>query len=262
MTGLVRKTTLFTVCGLVVAGAAMAGVPSPANSQAPCVILMDFPNSQNSVGVNPAICSVPSLKVVVRDALNNPVSGSDVVLDFTACVGWGSNIELASTQPDLAVTTSCGGKTVLKTTNALGEVCFTVIGASTQFVAASSTLPSTYTGLPDRNIGPTAGEVCCKIYASGQLLATKMVIVNRYNLDGSALIANNVNSGDRGYVQDAEGYFGSGGPPPAFSAPYYRTYPDYDCNGLVNAGDRALMLDAEGNDNGSADEVYAGAYCP
>jgi len=35
MTGLVRKATLFAVCGLFAASAAMASVPSPANSTCP-----------------------------------------------------------------------------------------------------------------------------------------------------------------------------------------------------------------------------------
>jgi hypothetical protein len=35
---------------------------------------------------------------------------------------------------------------------------------------------------------------------------------------------------------------------------------DYNCDGTDSAGDRALMLDAEGND--AAEDVYTGTYCP
>src|SRR6185503_18865502 len=79
MTGLVRKATLLSIGGVLLAGAAFAGIPAAANSQAPCIILMDFPNSTNNVGANPGVCNVGTLKVIVRDALNNPVAGSDVV---------------------------------------------------------------------------------------------------------------------------------------------------------------------------------------
>jgi hypothetical protein len=259
MTGLVRKATLLSIGGLLLAGAAFAGIPAAANSSAPCIILMDFPNSTNNVGANPGVCNVGTLKVIVKDALNNPVAGSDVVVDFTSCTGWGTAVRLADTQSDPAVTTSCGGKTVLKTTDALGEVCFSIEGNTTEVTLASSTLPSTYTGLPDRNIGPTANaaNLCAKVYASGQLLASgKRVIVNRYNLNASVDLI--VNSGDRGYVQDAEGYYGSG-PQVDFQPGTWRAFADYNCDGKNNSGDRSLMLDAEGN---VAEAVYTGAYCP
>ena len=245
MTGLVRKATLLAACGLVVAGAAMAGIPNAANSQKPCVILADFPNSNQFGGPNPGICTINALKVIVRDALNNPVANSDVVLDFSTCtVG---NIKLADTQADPAITTACGGKTVLKTTNALGEVCFSVIG-NTNIVNSSAGSPF-YTGTPVRNMGPTAGLTCCKIYASGQLLGTQLVIVNKYDLNADT----NVNAGDGSFRLDAQGGAGSD--------PGYRTFSDYNCDGTLNAGDGALMLDAQGN-YGLSGFVYAGAYCP
>ena len=38
MTGLIRKATLMTLCGCVVAGAAMAGIPSASTSTVPTCI--------------------------------------------------------------------------------------------------------------------------------------------------------------------------------------------------------------------------------
>jgi hypothetical protein len=247
MTGLVRKATLLAACGLVVAGAAMAGVPNAANSQKPCLILADFPNSNQFGGANPGVCAINALKVIVRDALNNPVANSDVVLDFSTCtVG---NIKLADTQADPAITTACGGKTVLKTTNALGEVCFSVIGGTN--IVDNSTLYPFYTGTPARNIGPSAGQVCGKIYASGNLMDTKLVIVNKYDLTTGA--PGNVNAGDGAFHSDAQGAVAGG--------VGYRTFGDYNCDGTVNAGDGALGLDAQGN-NGLSGFPYAGTYCP
>src|SRR5215475_10671403 len=105
MTGLVRKATLLCVGGILVAGAAMAGVPSGANSQKPCILLMDFGNSTNGVGVNAGVCGQPALKVIVRDGNNMVVAGATVVLDFSTCgtggaTGAAGNAQLASTQDD------------------------------------------------------------------------------------------------------------------------------------------------------------------
>ena len=244
MTGLVRKATLLSACGLVIAGAAMAGIPNATNSQKPCAILADFPNSNQFGGVNPGICGINALKVIVRDALNNPVANSDVVFDFSTCPA--GTIQLADTQADPSITTACGGRTVLKTTNALGEVCMAVIGSTTTNISSAG-FPF-YTGQPARNIGPTAGVVCCKIYASGQLLATNLVIVNKYDLNATATVS----AGDASFTSDAIGAAGAG--------VGYRTFPDYNCDGALNAGDASLMSDAIGNTVSGT--VYAGTYCP
>src|SRR5262245_16098635 len=107
MTGLVRKATLLTVCGLVIAGAAVANTPSPANSQKPCIMLMDFPNSNNNAGANAAMCADPlydALHVVVRDGSNAPVQNAEVILDFSGCPAPApNNLKLADTQSDPAV---------------------------------------------------------------------------------------------------------------------------------------------------------------
>ena len=244
MTGLVRKATLLSACGLVIAGAAMAGIPSPAFSQKPCVILADFPNSNQFGGVNPGICGINALKVIVRDGLNNPVANSDVVLDFSTCPA--GTIQLADTQADPSITTACTGRTVMKTTNALGEVCFSVIGGTTTNISSAGF--AFYTGLPVRNIGPSAGVVCCKIYASGQLLATNLVIVNKYDLNNSVTVS----AGDGSFHSDAIGA--------TATAVGYRTFPDYNCDGSINAADGSLLSDAIGNTVSGS--VYSGTYCP
>jgi hypothetical protein len=247
MTGLVRKATLLSVCGLlIVAGAAVAGVPHAGNSQKPCVILMDLPNSTNNVGVNAGVCGINALKVIVRDALNNPVANSDVVLDFSTCGGNPGPVMLATTQSDPAVTTACAGRTVLKTTNAQGEVCWSAEGASNVVDLSSGHI--FYNGLAVRNLGPSAGVVCCKIYASGNLLGTQLVIINKYDLTNDT----NCNAGDGSFLLDSQGFFGTG---------QYRTYGDYNCDNAVNAGDGSLLLDAVGN-AGGGEVVYTGAYCP
>jgi hypothetical protein len=230
----------------MVAGAAMAGVPHAGNSQKPCVVLMDLSNSTANVGINAGICGTPALRVIVRDALNNPVANSDVVLDFSSCGGSPGPIMLADTQVDPAITTACAGRTVLKTTNAQGEVCFATLGSSN--VVDPSGAYVFYNGLAPRNLGPNAGVVCCKIYASGNLLGTQLTIVSRYdlNVDGA------VSAGDGSFHLAAQGFALLGN---------YRTFVDYNCDGANNAADGSLLLSAQGNAL-AGEVVYGGTYCP
>jgi hypothetical protein len=253
MTGLVRKAALLSACGLVLAGAALAGVPNAANSQKPCIMLMDLSNSKNNVGVNNGVCGQSALKVIVRDALNNPVANSDVVLDFSSCDPL-TQVRVGSAQVDPNVTVLCTGRTFMKTTNAQGEACFTLLGTT------GSTVPSDpsgghpfYAGRTARNLGPSAGVGCAKMFASGQPLGTGMqVIVNKYDLEGNGTVA----GGDGSYHLSAQGFQVQ-----VTDLPNYRTFPDYDCNGTVNAGDGSLGLSAQGNAV-AGEVVYAGVYCP
>jgi hypothetical protein len=112
-----------------------------------------------------------------------------------------------------------------------------------------------YAGRPARNLGPSVGQNCAKIFASGQPLGTNMlVIVNKYDLEGNG----NVAGGDGSYHLNAQGF--QVDPNPG-DQPHYRTFADYDCNGTVNAGDGSLLLNAQGNAL-AGEVVYAGAYCP
>jgi len=249
MTGLVRKATLLCVAGVLLAGAAMAGVPSGANSQKPCIVLMDLSNSTNNVGSNPGVCGQPALLVIVRDANNAPVAGATVVLDFSTCNA--SNVKLASVQADPGAAVACGGKTITKTANGSGVVCFSVIGGTN--VSDLSSGHSYYNGLPVRNLGPSATFACCKIYADAQLLGTVAVAINKYDLDNDGTVV----GGDGGYEIDAIGANVAG---PGGGGGYW-TFGDYNCDGSVNGGDGSLHVDAIGNAVGG-ESVYAGTYCP
>jgi hypothetical protein len=244
MTGLVRKATLLCVCGVLLAGAAMAGVPSPANSQSPCILLMDLPNSTNNVGGNAGVCGQPALLVIVRDAGNAPVAGATVVVDFSACNA--SDVKLADTQSDPNVTLACAGKTATKTANGAGEVCFSLEGA-TNIVDLSSG-HAQYSGFPVRNIGPSGSFLCAKIYADATLLATVPVMINKYDLDNDGTVV----GGDGSYETDAIGANVGG---------LYATFGDYNCDGAVVGGDGSLHTDAIGNAV-FGEAVYAGTYCP
>jgi hypothetical protein len=120
MTGLVRKATLLSVCGLLGASAVMAGVPNAGNSSIGSGIIL--------VGTAGGVADVKGQKlIVVRDALNQPVQNSTVTINFSAAAN-GSDIRLCSTQPFAGVGVSCGNKEVVALTDATGTATFRVVG--------------------------------------------------------------------------------------------------------------------------------------
>ena len=123
MTGLVRKATLLTAAGLLAASAAMAGVPSPANSTTPlCISLVG--------SLSGAPDAAGSFNIVVRDLANNPLNGASVVIDLSGC----GDLSICSDQLDANALVNCGAKTTRKFTDGpgptLGQVTFIVLGGS------------------------------------------------------------------------------------------------------------------------------------
>src|SRR5262249_40088438 len=120
MTGLVRKATLLTAAGLLIASAAMAGIPSPGNSTLPtCITLV---GSLAGVPDNAA----GGFTVVLRDLANNPLNGASVVIDISGC----TDLSICDDQLDAGALVNCGAKTTRKFTNGAGSVSFTVLGGS------------------------------------------------------------------------------------------------------------------------------------
>lgn len=160
MTGLVRKASLFAACGLLVASAALAGVPSPGNSSWPTYVKM----MGTSGGVNDPAAS---FNVTVRDLANNPIANSLVVLDLANC----TDARLCSDAiPGLTI--DCVTKTVRAFTNGSGQVSLMSIGAAVN----TGAMP-----------GPGAG--CARILADGVNLVN--ATHNVYDENG-ALTANGV----------------------------------------------------------------------
>lgn len=161
MTGLLRKATLLTAAGLLVASAAMAGVPSPGNSTTPgCVTLVG-----NLAGVPDAAAG--QFTVIVRDLANNPLNGASVVIDFSNC----SDIAICDNQLDVNALVNCAAKTVRKFTDITGTVQFTCLGGSNGAGNAVTLL----------NGG--------RIYANGVLIASPTVAA--YDLDGGSGVGAN-----------------------------------------------------------------------
>src|SRR5262245_47026067 len=122
MTGLVRKATLMGVGGLLVAGAAMAGVPDPAASSIGVVINLGG-NTAGTVDVR------AEKTMTIRDAFNNPIGNSTVVITFTNCTS--QDIRLCNNQPNHpGALFNCAAKTVTAVTNAAGVATFRVAGGA------------------------------------------------------------------------------------------------------------------------------------
>jgi len=161
MTGLVRKATLLTAAGLLVASVAMAGVPSPGNSTTPgCITLVG-----SLAGVPDAAAG--QFSVVVRDLANNPLNGASVVIDLSNA----ADLAICDDQLDANALVNCAAKTTRKFTDITGTVTFTVLGGSNGAGNASSLL----------NKG--------RIYANGVLIASPTVAA--YDLDGSSGVGAN-----------------------------------------------------------------------
>jgi hypothetical protein len=161
MTGLVRKATLLTAAGLLVASAAMAGVPSPGNSTLPgCITLV------GSLAGTPD-AAAGQFTVVVRDLANNPLNGASVVIDLSNA----NDLAICDDQLDANALVNCAAKTVRKFTDVTGSVTFTVLGGSNGAGNASTLL----------NGG--------RIYANGTLMNSPTVAA--YDLDGSSGVGAN-----------------------------------------------------------------------
>lgn len=120
MTGLVRKATLLTACGLLVAAAAMANVPCPSCSTVPgCISLVG-----SAAGIPDSLTG--KFCVVVRDLANNPLNGSSVTIDLSNA----GDLHLCSDQLNVNYIINCAAKTVRQFTDVTGTVCFTLLGGS------------------------------------------------------------------------------------------------------------------------------------
>jgi hypothetical protein len=157
--------------------------------------------------------------IVIRDIVNTPTSGALVVIDLSGT----PDVVLCSDQLDANEVMNCATHTVAKSTDALGEARFTLLGSST----GTNDVPSP--GWPAR------------IYANGVLV--RDLSVSAFDLDGSQ----GVGGGDLSvWLTD----FGSGAPHPRS---------DYDGSGDVSAGDLSEWLTEFG---ASASSESCHAACP
>lgn len=236
MTGLVRKATLLTLSGVLIASAAMAGVPSSANS----TIGFSFCSSPTQCGIymtgqktgvaDPA----GQFIVTVRDLANNLIANSTVVVDFSACTRY----RAAATQPFAGLTVDNLGRTVRASTNGSGVATFRIVGGGC-------------TSAPGGNAfsGSSISGACARIFADGVLLGS--VKVATPDLDG----VSGVGGADLAALSgDIFGY-------PGDAANVQRS--DYDFNGALGGGDlakfSALLFSTNSLSSGAYDPAWT---CP
>jgi len=216
MTRLVRKAALLGACGLFMASIAGAAVPDPAHSQVPAYI--DAVGVQATTGANAGLPDGRgAFTVTVRDFLNNPISGSNVEINYANC----SDTKLC-TAVIAGRTVDCTNKAVRASTNAAGQVTVTVLGAS---IHPGAVPPAIFAG---------AGVGCIRVYADGIQLATATSVV--YDLQGARNFPTNngVNGGDVPYLINDVGAINAGAA--------YKGRTDYDHNGVVNGADISLFV--------------------
>jgi hypothetical protein len=242
MTGLVRKATLLSVCGLLVASAALASVPSPCNSRFPCAISVGG-SAAGTADLHPYV----TFTILVKDLSGAVVKNSSVVVDFSACC---NDIRVSTTQLGPGMSVDPPTKTVRGITDVTGNVTFHIQGGAT-------------------NITATPDGGCVKIFADGVLLNDPVGTCAGYSINP------NPNAPVEVSTYDLNGALGGGaGVGPAdlgiwltdfFAAPPFRDRSDYDhavlCVNNVGPADEGRWLTIFFN-SGSTGNGPAFTACP
>jgi hypothetical protein len=240
MTGLVRKAILFAGCGVLIAGSAMANVPSAANSSftgSPIpggspdddgfyVVAKCVTGDCDIAQPSPPEDALGQFSVTVRDAGNVLLAGVVVTADFNAC----TDFRLAQNQTFPGVSILCGSKVVSATTNALGVASFRILGGALNPAPA-------VTG---------ATGTCVELRASNVFL--RNVRAAAFDQDG---LLNGVGGGDLSLL------LADILPPPAANPNFTRS--DYSLDGAVGGGDLSIWLSDFFSSRGDSDTAPA---CP
>jgi len=160
MTGVIRKATLLVALGLVVASAAMAGVPSPANSTIPAFVNLVACSGTGSLPPAARYLST----ITVRDLGNFPLSGVEISLRFC------TDVKIYQTIPGGTVVQPVYTYSTLTDVN--GQATVEISGAG--FNTNGSTVG-------------TNGSACVGWYADGTFLGGSHVAT--YDEDGASAIA-------------------------------------------------------------------------
>jgi hypothetical protein len=230
MTGMIRKATLLVAVGLVAASAAMAGVPSPANSVISKSLTLPLTATQyiDVVGTNGAVADpFGSFYVTVRDIGNNVLPGLPVTVNFVNA----SDIRLCTTLVPAGQTNACNIATVV--TNALGQAKFTIAGAA-------------------RNSGGLltgGGALAVVVAADGFVLGNVTAAV--YDLNG-AVGSPGLTSLDASAFSVDNGLFGGAG------NPAYKGRCDYTHDGMISSLDASYASVLRG----LGTSALGGTYCP
>src|SRR5262245_24524554 len=195
-----------SLLALTVAGAHASPLISPGNSTAPTLIHL-----VGSTGGVPDVAT-GSFTIVGRNLANIPAPSATIVIDLSNC----ADLALCADDMDPNALVNCAAKTVRKSTNAQGEVTFTLLGHSNGTGRATS----------------LAGAG--RIFGNGVLMRTPTIA--SFDLDGTS----GVGAGDLStWLAD----YGSG-------QVFGRS--DFDGNGGLDANDLSLWLEVFGAGTSSA----------
>jgi hypothetical protein len=237
MTGLVRKASLLCACGLVVAAAAMAGVPSPGNSSKPTFIdvvgtkagVPDPGQATLDAGGNPVFST---FTVTVRDFSNNLIVNSQVVVDFSAC----TDMNLCTVVVG-GKTQDCPTRTIRGFTDGSGQIQFQILGAG-------------------KNAGNAAGPAggCANIIADGVSLVHPTV--TEYDENGAlAPTGGGVGGADLAAWVSDFGHVGTSG---------YKGRSDFNHDGALGGADLSFWVSRFGTGNSASGCATVGgpaSYC-
>lgn len=223
-----RFFAFIVMAGLFVASAAFASsVPDPSTS----TLGANLPVAKRGfISIEGATSGVPDncgdgrcadYQVVVRDFAGNPIPGSVVEINFSACC----DMQISSNQL-LAVTgqSFVPPHNVRGIANALGQFTFKVQGASN---STTLSLPS-----PQQSPGTPLGVACATVSADGVPLGS--LKVSAYDINGLGSPTNAVNVLDLSTVTNEISSGGSTG------IHYQRT--DINADGNVSAADSDLLI--------------------
>jgi len=231
MTGLVRKATLLSAGGLLIAGAAMAGLPNQANCTLPAFYSLF--NDGTNLALNLGVPGPSSQLLVIRDESNNVVPNCEVVFDFDAAVVGadgrlgvqancpaGISICNAQLNPWIGSGTATAGpgKKVTVNCNGLGQLFTTVLGTGPDVIV------------------PASRPNCVKIIAGGVNMGFFTLTSVNYNLNSGG------NPGEINFADVSSwlnpSYDGGSG------TGTYHSWKDYSGDGVVTLFDLSLLLDA------------------
>lgn len=129
MTGFVRGALAVTAGLALLATSAMAGVPSPANSQVDPVMVGNITGTPLKAGGFGTAVGGLGFKVVVEDIGGAPIVGATVTVDFTTAAGDNGTrgaVDVVVWEEQVGGAT-CSGDVISKTTDGTGTVFFTPI---------------------------------------------------------------------------------------------------------------------------------------
>lgn len=238
MTGLLRKAVLVAaVAAIVVAPAAMAGVPDPTNS-APfvsnCGVMLTgigdiFPTPAPGVVANP-------FSVGVRDGLNQPVPGINVYIDISGT----TDIRFSNVQ-EAGTTVDCTNKRIYRVTDASGTATFHIRGSGKN-------------SLPLGGIGPGGNQQVKVIAGSTQLKLVNLAAADENGGGTGGTVTFGIDAGDGSFCRYDILNFGA--------APPKATRSDFNCTGNPDAADGSILRAYILNDAASgAGSITGPDYC-